>query len=237
MKRRESSSNFLVARWWGMALAAAFAWQDEDEVRRVGMLLRRQLRTIPNINTHLRQSICAGIAAIGCLGHEGRNIRIDIRWAGGGAETNRRCAEELVALAPDVIVAAGNASAGANAAGHTDRTSRFYNHVPDAVGLPDSLTVSHDPAATLPASRVLDMTLAGNGWSCSREITRPRVTRVAVSFTRFRSHSRCWPVECHSNREAPSFGMEAIPINPEKGDARELEAERSQGLRTRRMED
>src|SRR5258707_15822693 len=36
---------------------------------------------------------------------EGRNLRMDIRWGGGDAERNRRFAAELVALAPDIILA------------------------------------------------------------------------------------------------------------------------------------
>src|SRR5262245_54536416 len=35
----------------------------------------------------------------------GRNVRIDAHWAGGQAENVRRHAAELVALAPDVILA------------------------------------------------------------------------------------------------------------------------------------
>ena len=38
----------------------------------------------------------------------GRNVRIDYRWAGGDADA-RKHAAELVALAPDVILAAGSA--------------------------------------------------------------------------------------------------------------------------------
>src|SRR5262249_17098714 len=37
----------------------------------------------------------------------GRNVRIEIRWSGGKADEARRYAAELVALAPDVILAHG----------------------------------------------------------------------------------------------------------------------------------
>ena len=43
---------------------------------------------------------------------DGRNMRIDIRWAGGDARTLRKHAAELVALAPDVILAAGGSTVG-----------------------------------------------------------------------------------------------------------------------------
>src|SRR5262249_48946822 len=40
----------------------------------------------------------------------GRNVRIDTRWAGGQASDIRRHAAELVALAPDVILAHGTST-------------------------------------------------------------------------------------------------------------------------------
>ncbi len=40
----------------------------------------------------------------------GRNLRIDYRWPGGDAERIRKYAAELVALAPDVILASGTAN-------------------------------------------------------------------------------------------------------------------------------
>ena len=38
---------------------------------------------------------------------DGRNVRVDIRWAGGSAERMREIVAEIVALKPDVIVANG----------------------------------------------------------------------------------------------------------------------------------
>ena len=43
----------------------------------------------------------------------GRNLQIDARWAAGDAELLRRCSEELVALAPDVILASASSSVAA----------------------------------------------------------------------------------------------------------------------------
>ncbi len=43
---------------------------------------------------------------------DGRNVRIDTRWAAGNADDIRKYAAELVALAPDVILAAGSATVG-----------------------------------------------------------------------------------------------------------------------------
>ena len=41
---------------------------------------------------------------------DGENARIDVRWAAGNADLTRQHADELIALRPDVIVAAGSPS-------------------------------------------------------------------------------------------------------------------------------
>jgi putative ABC transport system substrate-binding protein len=38
---------------------------------------------------------------------DGRNVRVEVRWAGGDPAKARKDAEELVALQPDVIMATG----------------------------------------------------------------------------------------------------------------------------------
>jgi putative tryptophan/tyrosine transport system substrate-binding protein len=43
---------------------------------------------------------------------DGRNLRIDYRWGLGQADTIRKHAVELAALAPDIIVASGTAALG-----------------------------------------------------------------------------------------------------------------------------
>jgi putative ABC transport system substrate-binding protein len=43
---------------------------------------------------------------------EGRNVRIDTRWAAGDANLIRKYVAELIALAPDVILAPGNTTVG-----------------------------------------------------------------------------------------------------------------------------
>ena len=43
---------------------------------------------------------------------DSRNVRLDIRWGAGDPETNRKRAEEMVALAPAIIVAFGSSAVG-----------------------------------------------------------------------------------------------------------------------------
>src|SRR5260370_35509345 len=47
-----------------------------------------------------------GLQQLGWI--DGRNVRIDTRWGAGDADRTRRYAAELVALAPDVILATGS---------------------------------------------------------------------------------------------------------------------------------
>src|SRR5262245_50978318 len=55
----------------------------------------------------------AFLQALALLGWTiGRNVRIDTRWATTNAVEIRRHATELVALAPDVIVASGTSTVG-----------------------------------------------------------------------------------------------------------------------------
>jgi putative ABC transport system substrate-binding protein len=53
-------------------------------------------------------ALAQGLAALNW--HEGDNLRVDWRWAGGDAALYERYAAELVALGPEVILAPGTAS-------------------------------------------------------------------------------------------------------------------------------
>src|SRR5262249_48593273 len=58
---------------------------------------------------HARLAACMqGLQEYG--GAVGRNVRVEIRWPAGDAERTRRDAAELIALAPDVILATGSAT-------------------------------------------------------------------------------------------------------------------------------
>src|SRR5436305_14115077 len=77
--------------------------QQPAPMRRIGVLM--------NVTADHPQGQ-AGVAAfqqamqeLGWI--EGRNLRIDYRWGANDADRDRRYAAELVALAPDVILAVG----------------------------------------------------------------------------------------------------------------------------------
>jgi putative ABC transport system substrate-binding protein len=64
---------------------------------------------------------------------DGRNIRIETRWTAGSVDAIRKHAAELVALAPDVILATGSVSV-APLLQATRTVPIVFVHVPDPVG-------------------------------------------------------------------------------------------------------
>jgi putative ABC transport system substrate-binding protein len=83
--------------------------QQRDRMRRIGVLM-----ALAADDPAGQGRFVAFIQALQELGWtDGRNVRIDTRWAAGDAERFRRYAAELVALAPDVILASGGTGAGA----------------------------------------------------------------------------------------------------------------------------
>src|SRR6476646_2463066 len=102
MKRREFIT--LV----GGAAASPFAAyaQQRERVRRVAIL-----EPIAKDTPGAQARYAAFLQAFERLGwKEGQNIQIAARWGGGKDVEMRKYAEELVALAPDVILAGGGTS-------------------------------------------------------------------------------------------------------------------------------
>jgi putative ABC transport system substrate-binding protein len=93
----------------GLGGAAAVAWpvraraQQGNRVRRIGVLMSFD-ENDPEVK--LRYSAFAeALAGLGWT--DGRNVRIDLRWAGGDINRIRALAAELVGLQPDIILANG----------------------------------------------------------------------------------------------------------------------------------
>src|SRR5262245_1957514 len=63
----------------------------------------------------------------------GRNVRIEYRWTAGSANDTRKYAAELVALAPEVILAAGSSTLGPLLQS-TRTVPIVFVYVPDPVG-------------------------------------------------------------------------------------------------------
>ena len=91
-------------------LGGVVAWstqartQQAERVRRVGVLTN-----LAEDDPETRSRLDAFVKNLQRLGWtEGVNLRIDYRWGAGDTDSHRKNAAELVALAPDVVVAHGS---------------------------------------------------------------------------------------------------------------------------------
>src|SRR5512132_2143689 len=99
MKRRE----FMILLGGAVAWPLAARAQQPDRVRRVGVLLSLSADD-PQGQARLTAFV-QGLQQLGWT--DGRNMRIDARWSAGNADDTHKYAAELVALAPEVILASG----------------------------------------------------------------------------------------------------------------------------------
>src|SRR6516164_4452839 len=101
MRRRQFIALFGgVAATWPLAAGA----QQREPLRRVAILVGAA-RDTPGA----QERVTAFLEAFEQLGWtDRRNVQIVVRWAEGDDVKARKYAEELVALAPDVILATGS---------------------------------------------------------------------------------------------------------------------------------
>jgi putative ABC transport system substrate-binding protein len=103
MKRREFITLLGGAAAWPLAARA-----QQEGMRRIGMILPTGAD-----DPEFQARVGVFLQELSQLGWSiGRNVRIDTRWATGNAGDIRRHAAELVALAPDVILAHGSSLVG-----------------------------------------------------------------------------------------------------------------------------
>jgi len=102
MRRREFIMLLGSGATWPLAARA----QQPERVRRIGVLMN-----VAAADPEGQAQVAAFLQAAQQLGwSEGRNVRIDTRWGENDIEHNRRYATELLAFAPDVILASGTLS-------------------------------------------------------------------------------------------------------------------------------
>jgi putative ABC transport system substrate-binding protein len=171
MKRREFIRLLggAAAAW---PLAATHA-QQFDRMRRIGVFAgsgANDLEAKPRLAAFLQELQKLGWTA-------GRNVRIDTRWAAGNAAATRKYAAELVALAPDVILAGGAAALGPLLQA-TRTVPIVFTIVPDPVGagFVDSLA---RPGGNATGFMQFEYSLSGKWLALLKEIA-PGVTRAAV---------------------------------------------------------
>ena len=158
---------------------AAAAWplvaraQQPERMRRIGMLM-----TLAADDPFGQAQVAAFQQALQQLGwSDGRNVRFDIRWHENDADRARTYAAELVALAPDVILAGGTLSVAA-----VQQASRsvpiVFASVADPVGagFVDSLA---RPGGNATGFMNYEYDFSGKWLELLKQIA-PRVTRAAV---------------------------------------------------------
>src|ERR1700730_1481711 len=156
---------------WPLAARA----QQDDRVRRIGVLIECD-ENDPEAKAY-PSGLTRGLAQLGWT--DGRNVRIDIRWAAGSAERMQMFAKELIDLQPDVIVASSTPVTAA-VQRETQTIPIVFVTVADPIraGFVASLP---RPGGNLTGFINLEISIAGKCLELLTEIA-PRVKRVAMIF-------------------------------------------------------
>jgi putative tryptophan/tyrosine transport system substrate-binding protein len=189
--------------------ATAFAWplavraQQPVRMRRVGLLMG-----FPEGDLDGRASaevFQRGLQELGWT--EGRNIRIDTRWAGADPDKARIFAKELIGLTPDVIVPSTNLVT-AILQQETRAIPIVFVFVGDPVGS-GFVASQARPGGNLTGFAIFEPAIGGKWLEILKEIA-PQVSRVAVIL-----HPET-PVNVGFLRAAeaaaPSFGVKLIAL-------------------------
>jgi len=197
-----------VAVAWPLAARA----QQGERARRIGVL-QPAAADDPVFQARLA-AFYQGLALLGW--NIGRNVRIETRWATTNAAEIRKDAAELVALAPDVILAAGDSTLPPLLEA-TRSVPIVFPVVTDpvAAGYVDSLA---RPGGNATGFMTAEYSIAGKYLELLKEIV-PGVTRAAVlrDSTQGSGTSQFAAIQA----VAPSLRVEVIPVNMR--DAGEIE--------------
>jgi len=162
-------------------VGGAAAWplaghaQEPERVRRLGVLMG-----FPENDPAAQARVTAFAQALGRLGWvEGKNIRIDYRFAADDPTLYQTYAAELVGLSPDAVLA--NSTPGVAALQQQTRTIPIvFPIVADPVGQGFVQSLAH-PGGNITGFGANDSALMGKWLQLLKEIA-PRVTRVVVIF-------------------------------------------------------
>jgi putative tryptophan/tyrosine transport system substrate-binding protein len=193
---------------WPLAARA----QQPEQMRRIGVLTGGSADD-PAVQNVLA-AFLQGLQQIGWT--DGRNVRIDTRWAEGNAADTRKYAAELVTLAPDVILATANPPL-EQLLQATRTVPIVFTIVVDPVGsgYVDSLS---RPGGNATGFMMFEYSLCGKWLELLKQIA-PGVTRVAV----LRDPALAAGIGQFAVLQsvAPSLGVEVRPVDVR--DASEIE--------------
>jgi putative tryptophan/tyrosine transport system substrate-binding protein len=169
MKRRE-----FITLLGGSAVAWPLGARAEpgERMRRIGVLMN-----LAADDAESAARLTAFVQGLQELGRtDGRNVRIDTRWGAADAERFRRYAAELVALAPDVILASGASMYALQQV--TREVPTVFVLVPDPVGAGVVATLAR-PGGNATGFTQFEYGMSVKWLELLKEVA-PRVTRVAV---------------------------------------------------------
>jgi putative ABC transport system substrate-binding protein len=145
--------------------------QQPERMRRIGVLMNAAA-----VDSEYQSWLGAFLKALQELGWiDGRNARIDTRWATTNAAEIRKHAAELAALAPDVILAPGTSTVGPLLQA-TRTVPIVFPIIADPGGLVDSLA---RPGGNATGFMLFEYSISGKWLELLKQIA-PGVTRVAV---------------------------------------------------------
>ena len=199
MRRREFITLVGGAAVWPLAVRA----QQTKHMRRIGVLM-----PLPANDPEAQARVAVFLQGLQELGWSvGINVTIDIRWSANNAEA-RKYATELIALAPDVILASSTLAVAPLV--ETTRTIPIvFTTVADPVGsgFVDSLA---RPGGNITGFALFEYSMGGKWLQLLKEIA-PGVTRAAV----LRDPSiATGPAQFAAIQAvAPSLGVELRPID------------------------
>src|SRR5262245_4472621 len=147
--------------------------QQQERVRRIGVLMN-----LAEDDPEVSARISAFVQRLSQLGWtEGHNLQIDYRWAAGKSEWFGKYAGDLVALAPDVVLASGNLSVAALRQA-TRTLPVVFTNVIDPVGSEFVSSLAR-PGGNVTGFYLAEFGTSGKLVELLREIT-PQVMRVGV---------------------------------------------------------
>jgi putative tryptophan/tyrosine transport system substrate-binding protein len=198
MRRRKFIQAITAFAAWPFAARA----QQAERMRRIGVLMG-QAADDPVGQARVK-AFQQGLQQLGWT--DGRNVRIDYRWAAGNVENSRKYAAELVALAPDVIMASGGAVGPVLQATRTVPIVFANTTDPVGSGFVDSLS---RPGGNATGFMLFEYSLSAKWVELLKQIA-PGVTRAAVLRDPATSGIGQFAIV---QSVAPSVGVEVSPIN------------------------
>src|SRR6516225_795023 len=169
IRRREFIAGLGSAAAWPVVARA----QQSGPMRRIGVLMN-----LAADDSESQARLAAFRQALQELGWtDGRNVLMEYRWGAADVARARKLAAELIALAPDVILA----SASPTVAGLQEVTRTVpivFTNVIDAVGAGFVESMAR-PGGNTTGFTLFEYSISGKWLEMLKQIA-PRVTRVAV---------------------------------------------------------